>query len=112
MLPLLPFAPYTRPAQFVREEWQAFFASSAAANVTGGWKGILYANLALVDPQASWRFFAQREFDASWIDGGASRAWYLAFAAGEFFFGLFLGDVFCRARGANEGVWCCRVGGS
>ncbi|OOQ88259.1 endo-1,3-beta-glucanase Engl1 [Penicillium brasilianum] len=85
MLPLLPNSGYTRQQQFVAEEWQAIFAANAstpATGVDGGWKGVLFANLALVDPQASWDFFAQQEFDYSWIDGGASRTWYLAYAAG------------------------------
>jgi endo-1,3(4)-beta-glucanase len=87
MLPLLPSSPYTRSQEFVREEWDAIFATNAAApaeRVTGGWKGVLYANLALIDPAASWQFFAQDGFDYGWIDGGASRTWYLAFAAGKF----------------------------
>ncbi|KAL5052287.1 hypothetical protein BDW71DRAFT_213102 [Aspergillus fruticulosus] len=85
MLPLLPMSTYIRSQKFVREEWDAIFTSNAAApaeKVTGGWKGVLYANLALIDPAASWRFFSQDNFDYSWIDGGASRTWYLAFAAG------------------------------
>lgn len=85
MLPLLPHTPYTRQKTFVSEEWSAMFAANAAApadKVSGGWKGVLYANLALIDPQASWDFFAHPEFDYNWIDGGASRTWYLAFAAG------------------------------
>ncbi|KAF9885782.1 hypothetical protein FE257_012364 [Aspergillus nanangensis] len=84
MLPLLPFSAYVRSQQFVREEWEAMFASHAAApaeEVGGGWKGVLYANLALIDPDASWKFFAQQDFNYTWIDGGASRTWYLAFAA-------------------------------
>lgn len=60
-------------------------ASTPASRVDGGWKGVLYANLALIDPKASWDFFAQPNFDYSSIDGGASRTWYLAFAAGEFY---------------------------
>ncbi|KAL2868878.1 glucan endo-1,3-beta-D-glucosidase [Aspergillus lucknowensis] len=85
MLPLLPSSPYVRSQKFVREEWNAIFASNAATpaeNVEGGWKGVLYSNLALIDPAASWRFFAQPNFDSSWIDGGASRTWSLTFAAG------------------------------
>ncbi|KAL4907263.1 hypothetical protein BDW74DRAFT_176044 [Aspergillus multicolor] len=85
MLPLLPMSPFIRSQKFVREEWNAMFASNAAApaeQVVGGWKGVLYANLALIDPAASWRFFSQANFDYSWIDDGASRTWYLAFAAG------------------------------
>ena len=87
MLPLLPSSPYVRSQNFVREEWNALFSANAtdpASNVTGGWKGVLYANLALIDPASSWNFFAQSNFDYSWIDGGASRTWYLAFAAGQY----------------------------
>ncbi|KAL4806841.1 glycosyl hydrolase family 81-domain-containing protein [Aspergillus unguis] len=87
MLPLLPSSAYTRSQKFVKEEWDAMFASNAtlpAQTVEGGWKGVLYANLALIDPASSWNFFAQSGFDYAWIDGGASRTWYLAFAAGEF----------------------------
>lgn len=88
MLPLMPHSPFTRRKEFVHQEWQALFAENAstpASKVEGGWKGVLYANLALVDPKASWEFFTQPNFDYSWIDGGATRTWYLAFAAGESF---------------------------
>lgn len=88
MLPILPFSAFIRSKKFVEEEWDAMFASNSpdpAENVVGGWKGVLYANLALVDPAVSWSFFTQPNFDYSWIDGGASRTWYLAYAAGEFF---------------------------
>ena len=88
MLPLLPYSSLTRSPRFVTEEWNTFFNTTSvvpAQNVQGGWKGILYANLALVDPRAAWRFFSQREgFDPGWIDGGASRTWYLCWCAGEF----------------------------
>ncbi|KAJ5543435.1 hypothetical protein N7535_005859 [Penicillium sp. DV-2018c] len=85
MLPLMPHSPFTRRQEFVRQEWQAMFAENAstpASKVDGGWKGVLYANLALIDPKSSWEFFAQPNFNYSWIDGGATRTWYLAFAAG------------------------------
>ncbi|EEP81696.1 hypothetical protein UREG_06561 [Uncinocarpus reesii 1704] len=84
MLPLLPASAYARRKDFVREEWDAMFASNAtkpASTVDGGWRGVLYANLAIIDPGASWNFFAQNNFNMSWIDGGASRTWYLAYAA-------------------------------
>src|SRR5271163_4201752 len=45
--------------------------------------GILYANLAIINPAASWDFFSQPNFDPTWLDGGASLTWYLTFAAGE-----------------------------
>ncbi|KAL8667097.1 MAG: hypothetical protein Q9202_001019 [Teloschistes flavicans] len=88
ILPLLPYSALTRPSRFVFEEWSLLFdpvnatAPAPASTVQGGWKGILYANLALIDPKRSWEFFAQRDFDMRWIDGGASRTWYLAWAAG------------------------------
>ncbi|EFR00061.1 endo-1,3(4)-beta-glucanase 1 [Nannizzia gypsea CBS 118893] len=85
-LPNLPNSAYTRSAKFVKEEWDAIFASRAAVpaeKVTGGWKGVLYANLAIIDPQASWKYFAQPSLDLASIDGGASRIWYLAYAAGK-----------------------------
>jgi endo-1,3(4)-beta-glucanase len=87
MLPLLPCSAYTRNKTFVTDEWNAMFAPNAsdpASNVVGSWKGVLYANLAISDPSASYAFFAQDNFDYGWIDGGASRTWYLAFAAGMF----------------------------
>lgn len=85
MLPLLPSSAFVRRPKFVQEEWNAMFASNAstpAEKVQAGWQGVLYANLALIDPAASWRFFANSSFDYGSIDGGATRTWYLAFAAG------------------------------
>ncbi|KMP05178.1 endo-1,3(4)-beta-glucanase 1 [Coccidioides immitis RMSCC 2394] len=84
MLPLLPASAYTRRSEFVREEWNAMFAPNAtkpADTVEGGWRGVLYANLAIIDAEASWKFFTQPNFNMGWIDGGASRTWYLAYAA-------------------------------
>lgn len=86
MLPLLPNSAYTRDKEFVKEEWDAMFASGASApadKVEGGWKGVLYSNLALIDPKASWDFFAADNFDLQFIDGGASRIWYLTYAASK-----------------------------
>lgn len=86
MIPLNPSSALTRTKKFVTEEWNAYFANGAvaqASKVAGGWKGLLYANLAIIDPKASYDFFAQGNFDPSWLDGGASRTWYLAYAAGE-----------------------------
>ncbi|TVY36598.1 putative endo-1,3(4)-beta-glucanase [Lachnellula subtilissima] len=82
MLPLLPSSTLTRTTTFVQEEWDAYFSNGRAETVSGGWKGVLFANLALVDPKTSWEFFAGEGFDASWLDGGASRTWYMALAAG------------------------------
>lgn len=102
MLPLLPSSPFVRNRKFVAEEWNALFASNAtkpANEVEGGWQGVLYANLALVDPATSWKFFARSGFDYGAIDGGATRTWYLAFAAGEL--GLSFSAVTLRLFVAN-----------
>jgi endo-1,3(4)-beta-glucanase len=43
------------------------------------------ANYALVDARAAWEFFRSGiagEWDEGWIDGGASRSWYLVWCAG------------------------------
>ncbi|TVY48463.1 putative endo-1,3(4)-beta-glucanase [Lachnellula occidentalis] len=90
MLPLLPSSTLTRATTFVQEEWDAYFSNGRADTVTGGWKGVLFANLAIVDAKTSWEFFAGASFDASWLDGGASRTWYMALAAARF-----------------EVMWCC-----
>lgn len=82
MLPLNPSSAYTRTPTFVSEEWDTYFSNGRAEAVVGGWKGILFANLALIDPVTSYNYFASDDFDYTTLDGGASRTWYLAFAAG------------------------------
>ena len=84
MIPIMPFSTFTRSQQFVAEEWATYFADGAcdpAWNVTGGWKGILYGNLVNINPTAAYNFFTQSNFDNSWLDGGATRSWYIALAA-------------------------------
>ncbi|KAH0173240.1 endo-1,3-beta-glucanase, partial [Aureobasidium melanogenum] len=56
-----PFSAYVRTQKFVTEEWNAFF-SNGRANVDGGWRGILYANLATIQPAASYAFFSDPKF--------------------------------------------------
>lgn len=82
MIPISPITAYTRPASFVAEEWQAYFADREPANITAGWRGLLMANLAVINPQKSWDFFSDPSFDYSALDGGASLTWYLAWVAG------------------------------
>ena len=87
MLPILPNSIYTRSPDFVKEEWDAMFAPDAtvpASTVKGGWQGVLYSNLAIIDAVKSWDFFARQDFDMGSIDGGTSRIWCLAYAAGKF----------------------------
>ncbi|KAJ1327998.1 endo-1,3(4)-beta-glucanase [Microdochium nivale] len=81
MLPLLPSTKYTRPSQFVNEEWSALFNQGRADRIEGGWRGILYGNLATIDANTAWQFFTRRDFNPSWLDGGASLTWYQAYTA-------------------------------
>ena len=85
MIPIIPCSPLIRTKKFVREEWDAYFTDGAAQpveNINNGWKSILFQNLALIDPRASWNFFAQPVFASSWLDDGTSQTWSLAYAAG------------------------------
>lgn len=87
MLPFNPSTSFIRNPSFVREEWSLYFSPSSpypAQNIAGGWRGILYANLATIDPKASWDFFARADFDPAWLDGGATRTWALVCAGGKF----------------------------
>ncbi|KAI8635582.1 glycoside hydrolase family 81 protein [Xylariaceae sp. FL1651] len=81
MLPLLPSTKFTRPADFVKQEWATYFDKGRADKVVGGWKGILYGNLATIDPKTAWTFFTNKDFDPSWLDGGVSLTWYQAYSA-------------------------------
>lgn len=81
MIPLLPCTPLVRSAEFVAQEWNDFFSNGRADKVVGGWKGILYGNYATIDPRGAYKFFSDANFDSSWLDGGASLTWYLAYAA-------------------------------
>jgi endo-1,3(4)-beta-glucanase len=80
MIPLNPTSAYTRPAGFVKEEWDTYFSNGRVDQVQGGWKAILYANYALINPQGAYEFFSNGDFNTS-LDGGASRTWYLAYTA-------------------------------
>ncbi|KAF2193469.1 glycoside hydrolase family 81 protein [Zopfia rhizophila CBS 207.26] len=84
MIPLSPHSTYHRKPSFVREEWDTFFSNGRASVVPGGWRGIIYANLAIIDPVAAYQFFEQGvrgEWRDEWLDGGSSRTWYLAYTA-------------------------------
>ncbi len=84
MLPLLPHTPMVRTADFVSQEWSTFFGNGRVDQVVGGWRGILYGNYATIDPRGAYTFFSSKTFDPSWLDGGASLTWYLAYSAGKF----------------------------
>ncbi|KAF4982297.1 hypothetical protein FZEAL_2046 [Fusarium zealandicum] len=84
MLPILPMSNFARTATFVKEEWDTYFSNGRIDKIDNAWKGIIYGNYATIEPKKAWDFFASSKFDSSWLDGGASRTWYLAYAGGEF----------------------------
>lgn len=82
MIPLMPFSSYIRTPTFVQEEWAAYFSNGSYIDtVQGGWKGILEANYAISNPSASYQFFSDPAFNSTFLDGGASQTWYLAYSA-------------------------------
>lgn len=81
MIPIYPFTAYIRQPTFVKEEWDTYFSNGRADNINGGWRGLLYANLALIDPRASYNFFSRPNLDNGLIDPGASLTWYLAYTS-------------------------------
>lgn len=81
MIPINPSSAYTRRRKFVQEEWDTYFSDGRADKAEGGWKGILYANQILIDPFAALEYFSNPKFDMTSLDGGASRTFYLAYAA-------------------------------
>jgi endo-1,3(4)-beta-glucanase len=81
IIPLAPPSTLIRTPTFVKEEWEAYFSGGRVDQAGGGWRGILCANLAIIDPRRAYEFFSQTDFDWSWLDGGASRTWLLAWCA-------------------------------
>jgi len=81
MIPLGPHSTFTRSKKLVNEEWNTYFASTIDT-IVDGWRGILWANRAITNPKQAFNFFNQTNFDNSWLDGGASMTWYLAWCAG------------------------------
>lgn len=81
MIPLAPPSTLVRQTKFVQEEWDYYFSNGRVNSIAGGWRGILYANYAIINPSAAYSFFSQANFDNSWLDGGASKTWYLAWSA-------------------------------
>ncbi|OBA26456.1 hypothetical protein HANVADRAFT_53066 [Hanseniaspora valbyensis NRRL Y-1626] len=80
MLPLTPLSGQMRSEVFVTEEWDDILAADIDS-ASGGWRGILRLNQALVDPNTSYAFFSAS--DASdYLDNGMSLTWSLAFSGG------------------------------
>ena len=81
MIPILPPTPYVRVPEFVEEEWNTFFSDGRIDNIGNAWKGIIYGSYATINPEKAWEFFSAKNFDAQWLDGGASLTWFMAYAA-------------------------------
>ncbi|KAG5519519.1 hypothetical protein PMAC_001673 [Pneumocystis sp. 'macacae'] len=79
MLPLTPISAYIRTKSFVQSEWDNKL-TSIIDTINDGWKGILYANLAISDPEKSYTFFSSN-FDRKYLDNGSSLAWYLVYSS-------------------------------
>jgi hypothetical protein len=85
MIPIHAPSALQRSKTFIKEEWDTFFGNGAIDKVDNGWKGIVYANYAIIEPKKAWDFFNGTNFDSNkWLDGGASRTWYMAYSAGKF----------------------------
>ncbi|KAL6703656.1 endo-1,3-beta glucanase [Coniothyrium glycines] len=92
--PVTPATAYIRPRPFTKEDCERYLthslnhshsrASPAESLVdVDARRSLLYAHLALVDARASWAFFRDGEhgfWDERWVEGGASRAWFLVWA--------------------------------
>jgi endo-1,3(4)-beta-glucanase len=68
----------------VREEYERWFATGAKIEDGGKpWQALVMADLAVGNPKASWRYFADSKFEVGWLysDLGPSLAWYLWYAA-------------------------------
>jgi endo-1,3(4)-beta-glucanase len=93
MIPILPFSTYIRTPELVTQEWAAYFSNLTSTSdgdvnyidtINSGWRGILMANYAMCNQTAakdSYQFFANSTFNKTFLDGGASQTWYLAWSA-------------------------------
>ncbi|KAJ0158226.1 putative endo-1,3(4)-beta-glucanase [Colletotrichum tanaceti] len=84
MLPIVPCSAYIRPAAFVRQEWDQYFAGNKSGQLTdGGYASHVYVNLAIADkPGAveSYEFMKGLTPSSPYLDG-VSLAWNLAYTA-------------------------------
>ena len=79
MIPINPMTPYIRKASAVLDEWNVYFKGKTG-NINDGWKGVLYAHYGVYDAVASFNFLKQSYWLPEWVDGGATRSWWVAFA--------------------------------
>lgn len=80
MLPITPASSLIRGQTFVSQEWTSIL-SLIVGGLTSGWAGILRLNEALYDATTSYSYFSSPLFSMSYLDGGQSLTWSLAFSA-------------------------------
>lgn len=95
MLPINPSSAYTRPKDFVREEWDTYFEGGEGFNVNQSnsrertvppaWTPVVYSNLALIEPSEAFNFFQNLtgflDDTGNGIDAGLSVTWFLAYSS-------------------------------
>lgn len=84
MIPVHGPTAFARSKAFSAEEWNAYFSNGRVDQFDNPWKSIIYASSAANGPKRTWSYFNATDFQSRWIDGGASRTWYMTYAAGEF----------------------------
>lgn len=72
MLPLLPHTMFIRDKEFVKEEWEQYFAGGQADTAEGGWRGVLWGNYATIDPKGAWQVFAGAGVPSGGIGDGTT----------------------------------------
>jgi len=78
-IPITSFSSFIRTPTFCKEEWDEKL-KAIVNNVDDGWKGIIYLNVALFDPDTAWKFFSDNNFQNRWLDNGQSKTWSLAYS--------------------------------
>ncbi|KAM0332016.1 hypothetical protein ACHAQA_002282 [Verticillium albo-atrum] len=81
MIPVHAPTGLSRSKTFIKQEWDAYFSNGRIDKINNAWKGIAYANYAVIEPAKAWAFFSSSSFQPAWVDGGASRTWYMAYSA-------------------------------
>lgn len=81
-IPIIPVSSFIRSSKFVQEEWDGKL-KYIVDSVQDGWKGIIMLNLAISNPQLSYQFFANPNFNMNHLDPGQSLTWSLVYAASK-----------------------------
>lgn len=83
MIPILPVTTIARKSKFVTQEWEAFFSKGRMEEIDNNWRSILLGNYATIAPKEAFEALSSKTFEESWLDGGISLTWLLAYSAGK-----------------------------